>query len=129
MVAEGLRHCRQFAPQTLGVEVNQWQELLADQFVQGLAAEGLTDIRLCTIANYTSKQVRIRRIAPYLALGGIRFRRHSPGAQLLVEQLRDFPLGTHDDGPDALEMAIRLAEQQTTSAVADRLGDRLPIDA
>jgi hypothetical protein len=27
-----------------------------------------------------------------------------------VDQLRDFPLGAHDDGPDALEMAIRLAD-------------------
>jgi hypothetical protein len=27
----------------------------------------------------------------------------------MVEQLRDFPNDDHDDGPDALEMAIRLA--------------------
>jgi bifunctional non-homologous end joining protein LigD len=27
----------------------------------------------------------------------------------LVEQLRDFPNGDHDDGPDALEMACRMA--------------------
>lgn len=25
-----------------------------------------------------------------------------------MRQLRDFPCGDHDDGPDALEMAIRL---------------------
>jgi hypothetical protein len=34
------------------------------------------------------------------------------GGRLLVEQLRDFPCGDHDDGPDALEMAVRLAYQQ-----------------
>jgi hypothetical protein len=28
-----------------------------------------------------------------------------------VNQLRDFPIGDHDDGPDALEMALRLAEE------------------
>jgi hypothetical protein len=39
----------------------------------------------------------------------IRFKGGSPGARRLVEQLRDFPNGDHDDGPDALEMAIRLA--------------------
>ncbi len=27
-------------------------------------------------------------------------------------QLREFPLAEHDDGPDALEMAIRLAESE-----------------
>jgi predicted phage terminase large subunit-like protein len=32
-------------------------------------------------------------------------RRH----QILLEQLRQFPHGKHDDGPDALEMAIKVA--------------------
>jgi hypothetical protein len=35
-------------------------------------------------------------------------RQHAPAAAG-TEQLRDFPHGQHDDGPDALEMAIRLA--------------------
>jgi hypothetical protein len=26
----------------------------------------------------------------------------------LVDQVRDFPLADHDDGPDSLEMAVRL---------------------
>ena len=26
----------------------------------------------------------------------------------MVNQFRDFPIGDHDDGPDALEMAFRL---------------------
>ena len=29
----------------------------------------------------------------------------------MVEQLRDFPHADHDDGPDALEMAVRLAAE------------------
>ena len=32
-------------------------------------------------------------------------------ARLLVEQVRDFPHADHDDGPDALEMAARLAAE------------------
>jgi hypothetical protein len=39
----------------------------------------------------------------------LRFKRDSAGARLLVRQLRDFPNGDHDDGPDALEMAVRLS--------------------
>ena len=39
----------------------------------------------------------------------IRFKRNSPGTRLLVEQLKQFPTADHDDGPDALEMARRLA--------------------
>ena len=46
--------------------------------------------------------------------------------QMLVDQLRDFPLGDHDDGPDALEMALRLAEEMLgASNRDDGLGDRL----
>jgi len=33
------------------------------------------------------------------------------GTRLLVSQLRDFPHADHDDGPDALEMAIRLLDR------------------
>jgi len=40
--------------------------------------------------------------------GRIRFsRRH----QLLLDQLRQFPLGVHDDGPDALEMAVQVGRR------------------
>jgi hypothetical protein len=39
----------------------------------------------------------------------LKFKANSPGARLLVEQLRDFPNGDHDDGPDGAEMAVRLA--------------------
>jgi hypothetical protein len=47
---------------------------------------------------------------------------------MLVEQLKEFPLGEHDDGPDALEMAIWLAgELLGTASAGDGLGDRLPI--
>jgi predicted phage terminase large subunit-like protein len=58
--------------------------------------------------NQTNKQVRIRRLGPYLAQRKPRFKSRSPGTALLIQQLRDFPVGEHDDGPDALEMALRL---------------------
>ena len=38
----------------------------------------------------------------------LRFKADSPGCRLLVDQLMDFPLAEHDDGPDALEMCARL---------------------
>ena len=38
---------------------------------------------------------------------------------MLLDQLRQFPLGAHDDGPDALEMAVTLAitKQYTVTSV------------
>jgi predicted phage terminase large subunit-like protein len=55
--------------------------------------------------------VRIRRLTPLLARGQLRFKEDSPGARLLVRQLRDFPNADHDDGPDSLEMAVWLARE------------------
>jgi hypothetical protein len=58
----------------------------------------------------------------------MRFRRNSPGTALLVEQLQTFPIADHDDGPDALEMALRLAgELLVGDEASDGLGDRLPL--
>jgi hypothetical protein len=47
-----------------------------------------------------------------LSQGRLRFKAGSKGAKLLVEQLRDFPCGEHEDGPDALEVGFRLACEQ-----------------
>jgi len=58
------------------------------------------------INSKTNKQARIAGLETLVTQGLIVFsRRH----QILLEQLRQFPLGKHDDGPDALEMAIQLA--------------------
>ena len=60
-----------------------------------------------------NKVVRIRRLGVYFGRSQIRFR-NSVGTRLLVDQLRDFPLGAFDDGPDALELALRRLEQLYT---------------
>jgi hypothetical protein len=43
----------------------------------------------------------------------------------MVEQLRDFPNGDHDDGPDALEMALRLASELLAPIPGDDVGELL----
>jgi hypothetical protein len=60
-------------------------------------------------------QQRIRRLTPLLSQGCLRFKAGSEGAKLLVDQLRDFPCGEHDDAPDALEVAFRLACEGLTA--------------
>src|SRR5687767_10330006 len=72
---------------------------------------------LCPLDNRLNKQVRIRRLTPWLARREIRFKANSPGARLLVEQLRDFPNADHDDGPDALEIALRVVCEQLALAL------------
>jgi predicted phage terminase large subunit-like protein len=99
-----------FRADWFGVEVNQFQQLLAAEMFARSARRGIP-LPLMELNNQVNKLVRIRRLTPYLAQGFLRFKAESPGARLLVEQLRDFPNCDHDDGPDALEMAVRLATE------------------
>ena len=72
--------------------------------------------------------MRIRRLGPYLSSHRVRFKTGSPGTKLLVEQLQEFPIADHDDGPDALEMALRLAVEIVNGrTIHDGLGSRLPV--
>ena len=101
----------EFRPDALGVEANHFQELIGDELVREAQRRGRHDFAPWTLTNTAPKPVRIRRLGPLLARRRIRFLLGSPGTRLLVNQLRDFPCGDHDDGPDALEMAYRLAQE------------------
>jgi predicted phage terminase large subunit-like protein len=107
IVADGVEHVRLFQPEGFAVEINQFQELLAAEF-QRVSQQQHVPLPIYGINNTTNKQVRIRRLGPYLAQRKLRFKTRSPGTALLIQQMKDFPVGDHDDGPDALEMAIRL---------------------
>jgi hypothetical protein len=52
-----------------------------------------------------------------------------PSTKLLVDQLREFPIAKHDDGPDALEMAVRLAAEMLAGVRDDGLGNRLRVES
>jgi hypothetical protein len=60
------------------------------------------------MSNGVAKVARIRRLSQYVINRELRFKADSSGCRLLVDQLMDFPLADHDDGPDALEMCVRL---------------------
>jgi len=112
IVADGCRLFARFAAETggpldgFGCEADQFQELLADQFVTATRAVPVPLYKMLT--GGVPKEVRIRRLTPYLSQGLFRWR-DTPGTRLLVQQLQTFPVGDHDDGPDALEYALRLA--------------------
>jgi len=129
MVADGAAWCGRFRPLAFGVEANQYQELLAGEIAAEFARQQLAQIVPAAIHNHVNKQLRIRRLGPYLSQRRLRFLAGSASTRLLVDQLRDFPAGAHDDGPDALEMALRLAEEVWNGRRADDgLGDRLISD-
>ena len=105
IVSDGLVLNHFFKPDLLSIEVNQFQELLKDEFDRQAMAMGIP-IPLAAITNTMHKETRIRLLGPYLRNGKLRFRSNSTGAARLVKQLQEFPRASHDDGPDALEMAI-----------------------
>jgi len=95
-------------PQGLVIETNQFQELLV-LMIEPLALARGIDLNIFSANNLTNKTARIRsRLTPYLSRGELHFKRNSRGAKLLVEQLQQFPCARHDDGPDALELGLRL---------------------
>ncbi len=111
IVAEGAALCARFQPHAFGVESNQYQELLGEQFAAEFVRQRILTVTPYAIDNRVNKLVRIRRLGPYLAARRMRFKSQCASTRLLIEQLRDFPIGDHDDGPDALEMAVRLAAE------------------
>ncbi len=125
IVADGVEAYSAFRPDAIGIEANQFQELLGAEFEAEFRRRGLLAARPWLIDNQVNKLVRIRRLGPYLASRRLRFKDRSPGTRLLVEQLKEFPAGDYDDGPDAAEMSIRMAAEMLTPALNDGLGNRL----
>lgn len=107
MAVDAVRLGRSFNPLLFCIEANGFQRLLADPIARMSRDAGML-LPVDGWMNSVAKTTRIRSLAPYLARGEFRFRRHSPGTALLVEQLKGFPSGRHDDGPDALAMALEV---------------------
>ena len=94
----------------IGVEGNAFQDLLSTEFDRQCREKRIPPVPLNIITNSVNKDLRISQIGPYLARKKLKFRRSSPGCHLLVSQLQEWPLADYDDGPDALEMALRLLQ-------------------
>jgi len=84
-------------------ETNQFQEVLVGQIQDQGAVESVYPA-IEKLQNTTDKTSRIQSLQAMIKSGKIKFsKKHT---ELLV-QLGYFPKGPHDDGPDALEMAVR----------------------
>src|SRR5262245_33202576 len=116
VISDGIEDARRWQRETdgvldgFGVEADVFQSLVAAEFRRQTAHLGFM---LPVYEIYTGgvpKDRRVVRLTPYLSSGNFRWR-NTPGTQLLVRQLREFPVGEFDDGPDDLEMAIRMAAE------------------
>ncbi|MCX5680306.1 MAG: phage terminase large subunit [Candidatus Omnitrophica bacterium] len=92
------------------IEANLFPELLLNT-VRNHAYKENVLAPFKEIRNTKNKEQRIFGMKTYLTSETVFFsRKHTT----LIEQLKYFPRGEHDDGPDALEMAIRAAENRVS---------------
>lgn len=100
-------------PTFVGIETNGFQALMLGEVQRICSEKQGANLGVTEIINTEDKRIRILRLAPHLAKKAVKFVR-CEGCEELVKQIRAFPDRTaHDDGPDALEMAIRLMERAT----------------
>ncbi|HHT9138414.1 MAG TPA: phage terminase large subunit [Candidatus Wunengus sp. YC60] len=99
-----LAHHMKYEIVQFGFETNQFQEVMAKDLMNR-ARERHIAVRLKEIKNTVDKLARIQSLQALIKSGTIMFSRKH---QTLLEQLRYFPKGPHDDGLDALEMVVRL---------------------
>lgn len=91
----------------LVVEAQQYSSLVGGSLETALREiPGGSRVHVELINNVVPKIQRIQRLGEYLARGQLAFV-DDTGGRTLLQQLKDFPHGKHDDGPDALEMGIR----------------------
>jgi|Deesub1362A_J573_1020465.scaffolds.fasta_scaffold00533_18 predicted phage terminase large subunit-like protein len=94
----------------LALETQAFQEILLREFDKK-AKEKKLHLPIRGIKHHISKVSRVLRLSPYIERGIIRFRKGNQDIDLLIDQIVNFPSDTlGDDGPDALEMAVSIAE-------------------
>ena len=90
-----------------GCETVQFQWFLKEELVKASAKAGLY-LPVEEVPQTSDKTLRIQTMQPDVKNKYIKFnRRH----KRLLEQLLQFPMGAHDDGPDALEGCRTLAKK------------------
>lgn len=122
MVTMAIERSMEWQPDIVGLESNMFQELIAPEFDRQCQDRRIPPLPIHTEENTVKKEIRISRLGEYLAREQLKFadNRH---CRLLVEQMKDFPLGDHDDGPDALEGSIRMLRKACSGPSEDYVED------
>jgi predicted phage terminase large subunit-like protein len=110
---------RQFNYNVLGIEANALGKTKSDHthcsfelVLHERQQEAGVTVPYQLIWHNTNKRARIESIEPHYTNGQLLFLKSwNQDYPLLVEQLLQFPLATHDDGPDALAGAIKLIQR------------------
>jgi predicted phage terminase large subunit-like protein len=110
----------------VAVEGNGFQKLaLGPEFEKQCTEKGLPPLPIMFHENMEGggkHKPRISRLGSYFSRNQIVFN-NNRHCRLLVNMLKDYPLGDHDDGPDAMEMGVRELVRYITS-LREPPGDR-----
>jgi len=98
---------RHYAFSDVPVEAVQFQYLFATDAARASAEAGVY-LPVSPVSATSNKDLRIKSMQPDLQNEYILF--PDSGAEILIQQLEDFPMAAHDDGPDALELVRRIAK-------------------
>jgi predicted phage terminase large subunit-like protein len=106
IVTDCLEHGRRHEYIAFGFEAVGFQAVLQSNLEEASQEQGVY-LPIIEIQHDVPKDLRIRRLSPLVEHGVIRFRKTQT---VLINQLRNYrPNGKqHDDGPDGLEMVVRL---------------------
>ena len=113
-----IMHHHRYHYSMFGFESNQFQEFMATELEKRGREMGMC-IPVEQIRNTTDKRARIETLQPMIKNGTIQFSRRQ---RQLLEQMKQFPKGAHDDGLDALEMVVRLCREYGNSRLITTLG-------
>ena len=89
-----------------GVETVQFQYFFKDVMAQRSAEQG-EYLPIEEIQSLSNKVLRIESLQPVIKNKYLKFNREH---KTLIKQLTEFPMGKNDDAPDALQMAVQLAQ-------------------
>lgn len=98
-----------------GVETVQFQHFFKDVMAKKSAEVG-EYLPIEEINSVQNKQLRIESLQPFVKNKYLKF---NPRHKTLLQQMKEYPMGRNDDGPDGLEMAVRLAIPINTSMKVD----------
>jgi len=104
LVTDILEYCRIRSYTKFVFESNQFQVVLVDEIIRLGAQKGIYPA-IEGMNNTSDKLSRIESLQALIKTGMIQFSRKQ--TELLI-QFKYFPKGPHDDGPDALEMAVKI---------------------
>lgn len=116
LIEEVVSKAMKYQYEKIAVESQAAQEFFADKLGDALQAAGypaITRLKQIKQRSQARKELRIESLLPDIQNGGIRFNRsHS----LLLEMFELYPNHNHDDGPDALHMAVSCAGRRKARA-------------